>query len=70
MGLLTFLEYAAMVVGAIAILAGQHFALANGVQLGILLIGAGIAVAGIESLYSRHMSLRFSEAAGYDDHDR
>jgi hypothetical protein len=66
MRLSTFLEYAAIVVGAIGILAGRHFALANGVHLGILLIGAGIAAGGIESLYSRQMSLRFSEAAGYD----
>ncbi len=66
MRLLTFLEYAAIVAGAIAIFAGRHYALTNGVHLGIFLIGAGIAVGGIESLYSRHMSLRFSEAAGYD----
>ena len=63
---LTFLEYAAIVVGAIAILAGQHFALAKGMHLGIFLIGAGIAAAGIESLYTRQISLRFSEHAGYD----
>lgn len=66
MRLLTFLEYAAIVVGAIAIFAGQHFALANGVHLGIVLIGVGLAAAGIESLYSRQMSLRFAERAGYD----
>lgn len=66
MGLLTFLEYAAIAIGAIAILAGQHFAMANGVHLGILLIGAGIAAGGIESLYTRGMSLRFSEAPAYD----
>ncbi len=68
MRLLTFLEYAAIVVGAIGIFASRHFALAEGVHLGILLIGAGIAVGGIESLYSRGMSLRFSEdaARGYD----
>ena len=68
MRLLTFLEYAAIVVGAIAIFAGRHFALAKGVHLGILLIGVGLAVGGIESLYSRQMSLRFSEEAapGYD----
>jgi len=68
MRLLTFLEYAAIVVGAIAILAARHFALAKGVHLGILLIGVGIAAGGIESLYSRQMSLRFSEEAtpGYD----
>src|SRR5258708_18762711 len=67
MRFLTFLEYAAIVVGAIAIFAGQHFAMAKGVHLGILLIGVGIAVGGIESLYSRRMSLRFSEdgAEGY-----
>jgi hypothetical protein len=67
MRLLTFLEYAAIVVGAIAIFASQHFAMAKGVHLGILLIGVGIAVGGIESLYSRRMSLRFSEdaAEGY-----
>ena len=68
MRLLTFLEYAAIVVGAIGILAGRHFALAKGIHLGILLVGVGIAAGGIESLYSRQMSLRFSEEAaqGYD----
>ena len=67
MRLLTFLEYAAIVVGAIAIFAGGHYALAKGVHLGILLIGVGLAVGGIESLYLRRMSLRFSEdaAEGY-----
>ena len=67
MRLLTFLEYATIVVGAIAIYAGRHYALEKGVHLGILLIGAGLAVGGIESLYSRRMSLRFSEdaAEGY-----
>jgi hypothetical protein len=66
MRLLTFLEYAAIVIGAIAIFAGRHFALANGVHIGIFLIGAGIAVGGIESLYSRQMSLRLAETAAYD----
>ena len=67
MRLLTFLEYAAIVVGAIAIYAGGHYALAKGVHLGIFLIGVGLAVAAIESLYSLRMSLRFSEdaAEGY-----
>ena len=67
MRLLTFLEYTAIMVGAIAIFAGRHYGLSNGVHLGILLIGAGLAVGGIESLVSRRMSLRFSEdaAEGY-----
>ena len=67
MRLLTFLEYAAIVAGAIAIFAGGHYALEKGVQLGILLMGVGLAAGGIESLVSRRMSLRFSEdaAEGY-----
>ncbi len=67
MRLLTFLEYAAIVVGAIAIYAGGHYALSKGIHLGIFLIGAALAVGGIESLYSRRMSLRLSEdaAEGY-----
>src|SRR3954470_20459350 len=67
MRLLTFLEYAAIFLGAIAIYAGQHYALSKGMHLGILLMGAGLAVGGIESLYLRRMSLRFSEdaAEGY-----
>lgn len=66
MRLLTFLEYTAIVIGAIAIFAGRHFGLANGVHIGIFLIGAGIAVGGIESLYTRQMGLRLSENPGYD----
>src|SRR4051812_17094166 len=67
MRLLTCLEYAAIFLGAIAIYAGQHYALAKGMHLGILLMGAGLAAGGIESLYSRRMSMRFSEdaAEGY-----
>jgi hypothetical protein len=67
MRLLTFLEYTAIVIGAIAILAGRHFALTYGVHIGIFLIGAGIAVAGIELLYTRQVSLRSSETAGYPE---
>ena len=54
-------------IGAIAIFAGGHYALAKGIHLGIFLIGAALAVGGIESLYSRRMSLRMSEdaAEGY-----
>jgi hypothetical protein len=66
MRLLTFLEYTAIAIGVIAIFAGRHFGLANGVHIGIVLVGAGIAVAGIESLYSRQMSLRLSGTAAYD----
>ena len=60
MRLLTFLEYAAIVVGVVGLLASPYFGLMKGSHLGIFLIGAGLALAGAESLYSREMSLRFS----------
>lgn len=49
MRLLTFLEYAAIMIGAIGIHAGRYFAFVNGMQLGILLIGAGIRKRGVDS---------------------
>lgn len=66
MRLLTFLEYTAIIIGVIAIFVGRHFGLPNGVHIGIFVVGAGIALAGIESFYTRKMSLRSSEIAAYD----
>lgn len=58
--LLTFLEYAAILAGAIFLLAGTHFNALSGSPLGIYLIGAGLALAGAEALYFREMSLLFT----------
>jgi uncharacterized membrane protein YidH (DUF202 family) len=55
--LLTFLEYAVILAGAIAMLAGTHFSALQDSPLGLYLIGAGLAAAGAEALYSREMSL-------------
>ena len=63
MRILTFLEYALITLGVIGYFAGQHFGLVKGGHLGIFLVGAGLAIAGLESLYSRVMSLRFSPEA-------
>ena len=60
MRLLTFLEFAAILIGAIGVLAGTQFAALGDSHIGIYLIGAGIALAGAEALYSREMSLLFS----------
>ncbi|HKB82573.1 MAG TPA: hypothetical protein VKD04_05125 [Burkholderiales bacterium] len=57
MRLLTFLEYAAILAGSIGLLASTRFDLLKGSLLGIYLIGAGLALAGAEALYSREMSL-------------
>jgi hypothetical protein len=58
--LLTFIEFAAILTGAIALLAGTQFNVLNDSHVGLYLIGAGLALAGAEALYSREMSLLFS----------
>jgi hypothetical protein len=58
--LLTFIEYAAIITGAVFLLAGTQFDVLRDSHLGIYLIGAGLALAGVEALYSREMSLLFS----------
>ena len=60
MRLLTFLEYAAILAGAIGLLASTHFDVLRDSLLGIYLIGAGLALAGAEALYSREMSLLYT----------
>jgi hypothetical protein len=58
--LLTFIEYAAIITGAVCLLAGTQFDALRDSHLGIYLIGAGLGLAGIEALYSREMSLIYS----------
>lgn len=66
MRLLAFLEYSAIVIGALAIVAGQYYGLPKGMHLGVFLIGAGIALGGLESLATRRMAFRFSIDAAED----
>ena len=56
-----FFEYTAIFVGIIAMIAGQFFALPKGFHLGVFLIGAGIALGGFESVWTRRMCFRTSE---------
>ena len=64
MRLFTFLEYCAIVVGIIAMAAAKLFAIPKGFHLGLFLVGAGIALGGLESLVTRQMSFRTSSEAG------
>jgi hypothetical protein len=61
-----FIEYCLLGAGVLGIVAGNIFALPKGVELGIALVGLGFALAGLEAIVSRQMSLRFSEY-GWDD---
>ena len=63
MRIVAFLEYAAVVIGIIAIIAGQFFGLPKGVTLGVFTLGAGFALAGFESLVTQRMCFRASDDA-------
>ena len=60
MRLLGFLEYVIVIVGAIGMAAAHTYGLTKGVYLGLFLVGAGIALGGIESVVTRGMSFRFT----------
>lgn len=61
MRFLALIEYSAVIVGIIAVIAGRFFALAKGFHLGVFLIGTGIALGGLESIVTRRMGFRASD---------
>jgi hypothetical protein len=61
--LIAFIEYAAVIIGVIAMIAGQFFALPKGFHLGVFMTGAGIALGGLEAMVTRRMCFRASEDA-------
>ena len=62
MRLTAFIEYCAIVAGAVAIVAGKYFSLHKGVELGYFLIGAAFVLAGLTSVYARQTSSPFSNS--------
>ena len=63
MRLLALLEYAAVIIGIIAVVAGRLFDLPKGVTFGVFTLGAGFALAGLESLVTQRMCFRASDDA-------
>lgn len=63
MRLIAFIEYAAVIIGLIALIAGHFFQLPKGVHLGVFLIGAGMLLGGLESIVTLRMGFTFSEDA-------
>jgi hypothetical protein len=61
--LIALLEWSAVVIGIIAMIAGRLFDLPKGVTLGVFTLGAGFALAGFESLVTQRMCLRASDDA-------
>ncbi|MDP2238653.1 MAG: hypothetical protein Q8K18_00650 [Burkholderiales bacterium] len=60
MRLLGLLEFAIVFIGAVGMVAASVFYLPNGVHLGLFLVGAGIALGGLESIFTRGISFRVS----------
>ena len=58
MRLIAFLQYIALVIGSVGMIAGQFFGLAKGFNLGVFVAGTGFALAGIDALVTRRMCFR------------
>lgn len=58
MRVLAFIEFTAVVIGITGMIAGRFFALHKGFDLGVFLVGAGIALGGLESIFTRRMCFR------------
>ena len=57
---IAFLEYGAILGGLVAMAAGHFFVAPKAFHLGVFLVGAGLALGGLESLFTRRMSFRFA----------
>jgi hypothetical protein len=64
MRLLAFFEFGAVLLGAIAIAVGTYFHTPPARHIGIFLTGAGIALAGAESVFTRAPGFRFRSDGG------
>ena len=64
MRLLALLEHTLVIVGVIGMIAARFFFLPKGFHLGLFCVGAGIALGGLESLFTRRMSFRFVTHGG------
>ena len=63
MRLIALIEYAAVVIGIVAMIAGHFFAIPKGFHLGVLVIGVGFALGGLEGVFTRRMPFRPSDDA-------
>jgi hypothetical protein len=61
--LVAFIEYAAVVIGIVGMIAGHFFARPKFFLLGVFVLGAGFAFAGLAALVSRRMAFRPADDA-------
>jgi hypothetical protein len=63
MRLIAFVQYVALVLGSIGMIAGQFFGLAKVLHLSVFVAGAGFAIGGIDALVTRRMCFRPADDA-------
>jgi hypothetical protein len=61
--LVAFIEYAAVVIGIVVMIAGHFFRNPKFFHLGVFLFGAGFAFAGLMALFTRRMAFRPADDA-------
>jgi len=66
MNLLPFIELCLVVAGLLAAIAGHYFSLDKSLALGAFLLGAGLVLGGLESVFTQRMSFRFHASANED----
>jgi hypothetical protein len=64
MRMLAFIEFTAILIGIVGMIAGHFLVIPKGFNLGVFLVGAGIALGGLESVATRHMGFRVGHAHG------
>jgi hypothetical protein len=62
--ILGFIEFGAIILGIVGLVAGQLYGSAKGFNLGIFLVGFGIALGGLESVVTRQMGFRLTGDGG------
>jgi hypothetical protein len=65
--LIAFIEYAAVIAGILAMIAGHFLGIPKIFQFGVFLAGAGIVLGGFEAVATQRMCFRASDDA-YDDY--
>ena len=66
MRLIAFIEYAAVIAGILAMIAGHFLGIPKGFQFGVFLAGAGIALGGLEAVVTQRMCFRASDDAYHE----
>ncbi len=61
MRILAFIEFTAVLIGILGTIAGHLLVIPKGFYVGVFLVGAGIALGGLESVFTRRMGFRVSD---------